>query len=146
MMTWELRQSYAVLLERQASDAAVTFVWNDSSTASVEKIKKDLRCIHARVDRQLLGRRFHFRQPNQLSQVWAVIEKLDSYPHVHCGWKMPEQYGLKDLEKLFSEGLLSNFSQPIGYDIRKYEAGWGGYATKSLTDSRYILDGAEFLR
>ena len=48
MMTWELRQSYAVLLERQASDAAVTFVWNDSSTASVEKIKKDLRCIHAR--------------------------------------------------------------------------------------------------
>jgi hypothetical protein len=140
-----LRQGYARLLENMASDAALSLTYNEWPI-SVDRIRRDLRGLHARVDRQLLGRRFHLRPPLQRSQVWAVIEKIDSYPHMHCGWGLPHASSMGDLFHLFEGGIWSTMAPRGGYDIHEYRHGWGTYATKNLSDTLYIIDSAEFLR
>jgi hypothetical protein len=142
-MTPEARKAHADFLERQGSHAALTLTYNEDNV-SRERIKRDLQGLHAHIDRHLLGRRFNKRPALERSQVWAVIEKIETRPHFHCGWKLPSPHEIAVLERLFLGGLWLTFA-PIGeYHIKPYKSGWAGYATKALTDSMDIIESGEF--
>jgi hypothetical protein len=145
-MTPEIRKAYADTLEAQAKwQCALTLVYNEWPV-SMDRIKQDLRGLHRMVDRQLLGRRFHLRPMHERSQMWAVVEKSDTYAHVHAAWKLPPPHGISELKRMLDGGLWLTFAPNGGYDCQEYKSGWSGYATKSLQDTTDIIDSADFLR
>jgi hypothetical protein len=146
MMTPEIRKAYADTLEAQAQwQCALTLVYNEWPV-SMDRIKRDLRVFHRIVDQKLLGRRFHLRQAHERSQMWAVVEKSDTYAHIHAGWKLPSPHDASELEAMLAGGLWLTFAPNGEYNIQEYKFGWAGYATKSLQDTADIIDSAEFLR
>jgi hypothetical protein len=146
MITTDIRTAYANTLENQAQwQAALTLVYNEWPV-SADRIKQDLRILHRMVDQQLLGRRFHLRPIHERSQMWAVIEKSDTYAHVHAAWKLPAPYDISRLEAMLAGGLWLTFAHKGEYNIQQYRFGWAGYATKSLQDTIDIIDSADFLR
>jgi hypothetical protein len=145
MMPPAIREAHAAMLERLASDVALTLVYNDTPI-SRERIRRDLKSLRNKVDRILLGGRYYKRQPHERSQFWAVVELLDEYPHVHIGWRLPPSYGIDDLAKILAGGLWLTFAHRGEYNIQEYRYGWAAYATKALTNSHSIVESADFLR
>ena len=144
-MTPDIRKAYADTLETQAQwQSALTLVYNEWPV-SMDRIKQDLRGLHRMVDQQLLGRRFHLRTIHERSQMWAVVEKSDTYAHVHAAWKLPPPHDISKLEAMLAGGLWLTFAPRGEYDIQEYKFGWAGYATKSLQDTADIIDSADFI-
>ncbi len=54
------------------------------------------------VDRKLLGRRFHLRPIHERSLIWTVVEKSDTYAHIHAGWKLPSPHDISKLEAMLA--------------------------------------------
>ena len=120
-MTPEIRKAYADNLEDQAQwQCALTLVYNEWPV-SMDRIKHDLRGIHRIVDHTLLGRRFHLRPPQARSWMWAVVEKTDTYAHVHAGWKLPDPHGINELRRMLDGGLWLTFAPNGGYDLQEYK-------------------------
>jgi hypothetical protein len=167
------REAYGALLEQQAMEWQPPLFALSLSyhvPVSAVRIRRDLSSLHAHIDRQLLGRRFHRRQPHERSQFWAVIESMTSsvngvigptHQHVHAGWKIPTPYGIDDLRKVMDKfmdgsykhgGLWLRFADHGTYNVQEFrfqsesEIGWGFYSTKFLTDPDNILYSADFLR
>lgn len=153
-MTPDIRKAYADHLEHQAQwQCALTLSYHESSV-SIARIRQDLKSLRNKIDRILLGSRYYKRQPHERSQFWAVIEKrrlasgqsIETDPHVHCGWKMPEPHGIEDLRRTLAGGIWLTFARRGSYDAAEYKSGWSGYATKTLIDSMDIIESAEILR
>ena len=136
-----IRTAHAEFLASQPCDAALTLVWNEWPI-TFDRIKRNLRGLHSFIDRRLLGQRFH-KKPNR-SQMWAVVELLDQYPHVHAGWKLPEPFGFDDLQHIMATDVWLTFAPRGSHDIQPHRKGWAGYATKALQDSSQIIVSDEF--
>lgn len=141
----ELRDAHAEVLEGLGFDHfALTLTYNDSGIA-LDRIRSDLRHLRNHVDRLLIGPNFHRRPWDRRSQFWAVVQLLNDYPHIHLGWRMPDPDRIDFLEDVICSIWLT-FARKGEYDLRDYERGWAGYATRDLTDPSHIILSAEFLR
>lgn len=141
MFAW--RAAQAEFLECQPSTVALTLVYNQHRI-SPERIRSDLRSLHRAVDRRLYGPRFNYRDPTDRSHLWAVIELVDAYPHVHCGWQLPPG-GDVVLDSLLTRGLWRRFAPGGGFHAVPYKAGWATYAVKALTLTDHVIESADFL-
>jgi hypothetical protein len=135
-----LRAELAVHLERQPSTVALTLVYNDPSIP-LDRIRRDLRAVHARLDRRLYGCRFHLRPAAQRTRYWATVELLDDYPHVHVGWLLPD--GGAVLRDMLDAGLWTMCAPAGTYDVQRYRHGWATYAVKCLTTTDHVIDSHE---
>jgi hypothetical protein len=139
--TWFLRhQALArmpTFLATLPTTLAVTLRYA-SAPITVDKIRHDLRDIHARVDRKLFGRDFHLSATR--SSYWGVIEALDTNPHVHVGWHFPDDAGAQTLDDLLRDGLWQRRYAPGGtHDVQTHRSGWAGYACKTLRSSDHVI-------
>ena len=143
MTTAEIRAAHAKFLADQIKPTtALTLVYNDTGISRA-RIVRDLRDLHADIDRRLYGRRYYKRPPSMRSQFWAVIEMQKDYPHVHVGWQLPKDGDAVLIHALKTERIWLRFAPRGHYDIRDYQPGWEAYSTKHLTDSNEIVMSSE---
>lgn len=71
-----------------------------NAPATLARVRFDLRRLHARIDRYLLGRRFNARPASERTWFAACTENLTSNAHVHLVLRAPEGQE-DDLEALF---------------------------------------------
>lgn len=143
MLTSAQRDAVAETLARQPMSLAVTLRYNDWPI-SLDKIRRDIRTLHAHLDRRLYGRRFHLSRERSFG--WWVIEKIDFSPHLH---------GAIDLTTAQQAIFVDMLDHKCGWeriaglkaehDVRHYCDTWAKYATKSLTDMAYVIMSADFL-
>lgn len=149
MMTQKERAAHAEFLDQsQESCAALTLTFNQPHI-SMDRIKHDLRSLHAHVDRALLGPRFQ-KKLGERSQFWAVVEMIKTYPHVHLGWDFkPPQRGYEVLRDLLDMGLWHKFAPRGGHNLQSYSSGWSGgwsnYSTKHIMSSDDVIFSSDFL-
>lgn len=133
----EMRAALAATLESQPHSVAVTLRYNDWPI-SPDRLRRDLRCLHGRLDRQIYGPRYHLSKTRTAG--WFVLEKPDCSPHWHGGLDLaPEHAAL--FTSMLDGGLWKTIAgQNADHNIKTYWPGWAGYAIKSLRDtSRLIL-------
>jgi hypothetical protein len=135
-MTPELRSETATLLEGHHATVALTLVWNDPRI-SLNDMQRVLHSLHARVDRQLLGRGFNRAPAADRSHGWAVAEDVGTNPHLHIGWKLPE--GGDEILRGVLLKAWPKFAPRGNFDIQPYTFGWAGYATKALPESDHVF-------
>lgn len=138
-----LRAAQAEFLERQPSQIALTLVYNRHRVLP-QRIRSDLRGLHCAVDRRLFGPRFHRRDPRDRSQLWAVVELTESYPHVHCGWQLPPGGDIV-VDNLLADGLWKHFVPGGGFFAVPYYSGWATYAVKCLTQTDQVIESYNFV-
>jgi hypothetical protein len=124
---------------------AVTLKYN-VGPISIDKIRRDLRDLHAIVDRKNYGR--HFNTSLTRSSYWAVGEMLDIAPHVHCGWRFPSMNDAKTLIKLLNDDGLweKRYARGGTHDVQLYDRtgyrfgnGFAGYACKFLFTTDHVI-------
>jgi len=109
-----------------------------SPPITMDKIRHDLRDLHAKVDRKLYGRDFH-RSPIR-SSYWAVVETIDTNPHVHVGWAFPTDADAQTLDNLLQDGLWQHRYATGGtQNVQPHRSGWAEYACKELRDTDSII-------
>lgn len=142
MLTSAQRDAVAATLERLPATLAVTLRYNDWPI-SLDRIRRDIRTLHAHLDRRLYGRRFHL-SPNRTAG-WWVIEKIDCSPHLHGGidLTMDQQAIFRDMLD-FKCGWERIAGVKAEHDVRHYCNTWAKYSTKSLTDMAYVITAADF--
>lgn len=142
------------LIALQGFTHAITLTWNRS--VSLDRARYDLKNLHHRVDRRLLGARFHRKPEHERTKAIFVFEKIDTNLHVHSMWRLTRQTYIQ-FNKLFpSEGAgLWNDIVPSGtyaVDIDNNigaDRAFAGYMLKGqhrFSDDREIIFSSEFHR
>jgi hypothetical protein len=132
------RDKMAGFLSTLPTTLAVTLRYEIAST-TIDKIRRDLRDLHFKVDRKIFGRDFHV-SPIRTSY-WGVVEKLDISPHVHLGWHFPEIGDAQVLDDFLSSGLWQRRYAVGGTtNVQSHYSGcWADYCCKSLRDSDHVI-------
>lgn len=146
MMGEAEREAMVAFLASIPSTLSVTLRYN-APTITLDRIRRDLRDLHAKVDRAVLGKRFN--TSDQRSSYWAVVEKLDTNPHVHAGWRFPTLDHARHLVFMLDGAeLWRNRYAPGGtHDVQLYRpndyrfgtGGWAGYACKALWSTDHVI-------
>jgi hypothetical protein len=140
---WSRRIAFVI---EQRPTHALTVAYNESS--SLPRVRGDLRRLHARIDRALLGRRFNTQPAACRTWFAAFIERLTTNTHAHLVLRAPPGREAQ-LEALFAESRSpwARITQRATHALRPLTdaAGWAAYATKEMTSRSdwYLSD--EFL-
>jgi hypothetical protein len=70
---------------------------------TIDKIRRDLHDLPAKVDRKIFGRDFHLSPTRTTYR--GVIEMRDTNPHVHLGWHFPDAVDANVLDEFLSSDL-----------------------------------------
>jgi hypothetical protein len=137
--TDETRKAMAATLNLIGAPIAVTLVYNDHRP-SLERMQRDLRELHRRVDRALLGRNYHKLPAASRTSGWAVVEGIGTHPHLHVGWKLPSGGDAATLAEILNRVWRTRKFAPAGTtEISACDDGWAGYACKELTTSDHVF-------
>ena len=112
-----------------------------------DRIRRDLRALHARVDRALFGTRFHKKSAAERTRFVAFVEGEDRHhPHVHSVWWVPRQHLLR-FAGLFCDGLWSKFAYRGSHEMTLIhpDRGCWSYSTKRFTAEHEWIWSDEFL-
>ena len=105
---------------------------------TIDKIRRDLHDLHAKVDRKIFGRDFHLSATR--TTYWGVIEMLDTNPHVHLGWHFPDARDANVLNEFLSGGLWQRRYAVGGtFDVQQHRSGWAAYCCKALPNSDHVI-------
>lgn len=135
----------AFLIGREVTHA-LTISYNHP--ASADRARFDLRRLHARLDRLLLGRRFNQRPGTSRTWFAACVENLNSNTHVHLAVRAPEGREA-DMEALFATthnpwSLLAPHASHHLQRVHDAE-GWAAYCLKEMSSSGDLILSDEFL-
>lgn len=89
MLTCDQRAAAAETLERRPSTVAVTLRYN-LWPVTMDRVRRDMRTLHAHIDRAIYGRRFH--KSRRRTPGWYVTEKMDCSPHLHGALYLPPDH------------------------------------------------------
>lgn len=136
MLTAEMKSALAATLESRPSTLAITLRYNDVNV-SLDKIRHDIRSLHARIDRQIFGRRFHLSTIR--TQGWFIVEKLADAPHLHGALTLSPANS-----DMFSAMLDTGTWKAVAglnaeHKVERYGRGWATYATKSILDTSHLI-------
>lgn len=142
------------VIARQGYTHAISLTWNRS--VSLDRARADLQNLHHRVDRQLLGARFHRKPASLRTAAVFVVEKIETNLHVHSMWRLTRTTYFK-FNKLFPPGGggVWNDVIPSGtYDLVMdnnigADRAFSGYMLKDqhrYSDDREIIFSSEFYR
>lgn len=105
---------------------------------SIDTMRRHLHDLHFRVDRKIYRRDLH-KSPTR-SGYWAVIEKLDTNPHLHIGWHFPNPADASILEEFVHGGLWQERYALGGTTyVGAHYPGWAGYSCKRLRDTDHVI-------
>lgn len=133
---------------------ALTLAWNKSR--SHDDAVDDLKALHWRVDRKLLGRHFVERPSIERTLAVFVFEGLGpgGHVHVHSLWRLRKSAHLLPFARLFPGergGIWNVIAEPGSYKLA-IAHDWGdfvGYALKGQhmsSDAREIVWSGDFYR
>jgi hypothetical protein len=132
-----LREAMVAFLPSMPTTLAVTLRY-ETIPVTIEKIRRDLHDLHAKVDRKIFGRDFHL-SPTRTTY-WGVIEMLDTNAHVHLGWYFPDAGDANVLDEFLSGGLWQRRYAVGGTtDVQQHRSGWAAYSCKSLLNSDHVI-------
>lgn len=135
----ETRKAMAETLNLIGASVAVTLVYNDHRP-TLERMQRDLRALHGRVDRALLGRNYNRLPASSRTTGWAVCEGIGTHPHLHVGWKLPAGGDAALLAAIINRVWRTRKFAPAGsVKISACDEGWAGYAVKELTTSDHVF-------
>ena len=137
-----LRRAWLDQIEAMQPTHALTLIFN--RTVSIDVAQKALRRFFGRIDRDLLGRRFHRAPASRRTDYVAVPEHLDTNSHVHAMLRvLPERHAR--IEHLLRDDRSWHWNHrlvPGGTHrlVPLHDEGWAVYATKLLnTETQVIL-------
>jgi hypothetical protein len=132
-----LRDAMVEFLSSMPMTLAVTLRY-ETIPITIDKIRRDLHDLHAKVDRKIFGRDFHL-SPTRTTY-WGVIEMLDTNPHVHLGWHFPNAGDANVLDEFLSGGLWQRRYAVGGtIDVQQHRSGWAAYCCKALPNSDHVI-------
>lgn len=133
---------------------ALTLAWNRSRP--FEEAVKDLKAIHTRVDRNLLGRRFSTLPVADRTLAVFVFEQIArrNRIHVHSLWRLRNSAHLLPFARLFPGergGIWNEIAKAGSYKLALADdwSTFAGYALKDqhmLSDAREIVWSGDFYR
>jgi len=133
----DFRDAMVAFLSSMPTTLAVTLRY-ETIPISIDKIRRDLHDLHAKVDRKIFGRDFHL-SPTRTTY-WGVIEMLDTNPHAHLGWHFPDAGDAKVLDEFLSGGLWQRRYAVGGTtDVQQHHSGWAAYSCKALLNSDHVI-------
>lgn len=128
--TVEYRASIVDLVERLNPALAITLAFNRDTTAA--GAAEDLKHLHARLDRMVLGRAWAKRACDRSTYV-AVVEHADSNLHIHLALSCAAEH--VDQIAAAVGGIWKEMIPSGSVKVRDaYDAaGWGRYISKAIT-------------
>ena len=109
---------------------AITLAFNRDTTP--DGAARELRHLHARLDRMVLGRSWAKRHDDRSTYV-AVIEHVDTNLHIHLALCCAPEF----VERIAAavEGIWKEMIPAGSVKVKDvYDApGWGGYISKAIT-------------
>lgn len=131
------RDAMVAFLSSLPVTVAVTLRY-ETVPITIDKIRRDLHDLHAKVDRKIFGRDFHLSAIR--TTYWGVIEMLNTNPHVHLGWHFPDAGDANVLDEFLSDGLWQR-RYAIGgtTDVQHHYSGWAAYSCKALLNSDHVI-------
>lgn len=133
---------------------ALTLTWNRSQP--LDAAIRDLKSVHARVDRKLLGRNFNAKPQGDRTLAVFIFEALErgGKTHVHSLWRLSDRAHLLPFARLFpgERGGVWNAVAKAGTYKLALASDWStfaGYALKGQhmsSDEREIVWSDEFYR
>lgn len=128
--TTEYRASIRELVEQQNPALAITLAFNRATTPAAAA--QDLRHLHARLDRMVLGPKWATRGEER-SRYVAVIEHADTNLHIHVALSCAPQFveQIACAVAVFWSEMVAAGSVVVkdATDI----PGWGRYISKAIT-------------
>ena len=128
--TVEYRASIVDLVEQLSPALAITLAFNRDTTPA--SAAEDLKHLHARLDRMVLGRAWAKRAHDRSIYV-AVIEHADSNLHIHLALSCAPEH--VDQIAAAVEGIWKQMIPTGSVKVKDaYDAsGWGRYISKAIT-------------
>lgn len=133
---------------------ALTLAWNRS--LPFDQAVRDLKSVHAKVDRKLFGRRFNTLPVTERTLAVFVFEhiKRRGRIHVHSLWRLGNSAHLLPFARLFPGergGIWNKVATAGSYKIALADdwSTFAGYALKGqhmLSDAREIVWSGDFYR
>lgn len=116
------------------------------SSATLNRLQKDLYSLHLRVDRELFGARFNKKPLNSRTRFFAFPSGFSdgNMPHVHMAWSVPEKM-VEIFDKLFQNNSRETFWQSLvsagthRLDRIYDQIGWIEYCQVQSTPSTFII-------
>lgn len=111
------KRAFVEVVQSERYTHAITLVWNRSAT--VERMRDDLRRFHRMVDRSIWGSRCERYPAEKRSRAVFVVEDVDHHPHVHSLWRCPPGK-LIEFNKLFPDrrgGLWNDLIRSGTYKV-----------------------------
>jgi hypothetical protein len=141
-----LRDAQISFLASHPWSHALTLSYNDWPVSD-RRIRCDLRALHARIDRQLLGTRFHLLKPEQRSRFIAVVEGKDYHPHVHIMLQIKPPNRSAEFAAMLHAGLWKRFAPAGSYELSLITDahGWAAYCLKNFDERDEWISSFEFL-
>lgn len=128
--TIKFRASIIDLVQQLEPTLAITLAFNRDTTPA--GAAKDLKHLHARLDRLVLGRLWS-KRVNDRSIYVAVIEHVDTNLHIHLALSCAPE----SVERIAAtvEGIWKEIIPTGSVKVRDaYDAsGWGRYISKAIT-------------
>jgi hypothetical protein len=149
------KTAWLSFIQQQHPTHYVTLSWNRK--VSLPRMRRDLRNLMHKVDRRLLGSRFHKYPKEARTRAWFMIEGLDIYhAHVHAAWIFPKRT-LRDylrVNRLFAQGvwqeIVPSGSHKLDMDAYKgFKDTAQGYCFKGLnpfSDPEMLMCSDDFIR
>jgi hypothetical protein len=128
--TTAYRASIIDLVEQLNPALAITLAFNRDTTPACAA--RDLKHLHARLDRMVLGRSWAKRSDDRSSYV-AVIEHVDTNLHIHLALSCAPEF----VERFAAAvaGIWNEMVPTGSVEVKRaFDApGWGRYISKAIT-------------
>jgi hypothetical protein len=103
---------------------------------TAERIRRDYIELDRRLHKSLFHRKFYYLPPHRRLLSFAVMENLESNPHLHSGWRVPDTMKtdfIDMLDQTWRDIVPSGSTDVV--EIR--DAGWFTYCQKNLSARSY---------
>lgn len=103
---------------------------------TAERIHRDYVELDRRLHKSLFHRKFYRMPSHRRLLSFAVMESLESNPHLHSGWRVPDFMKtdfIEVLDRTWRDIVPSGSTDVV--DVR--DAGWFVYSQKNLSERSY---------